>query len=70
MLYWYHKVRVRVRSTDEKFRYHVRCGFCGDRDERRMVLGWNPIVTLSGRYSAYYSNGEVVLIRGGDATQL
>lgn len=34
------------------------------------VHGWNPIVTLSGRYSAYYSNGEVALIRGGDATQL
>lgn len=34
------------------------------------VHGWNPIVTLSGRYSAYYSNGEVALVRGGDATQL
>lgn len=34
------------------------------------VHGWNPIVTLSGRYSAYYSNGEVALVRTGDTTQL
>lgn len=35
------------------------------------VHGWDPIVTLSGCYSAYYNTDVgVALVRSGDATQL